>query len=113
MSWRLRRESAGSGALGDLGSHAIDQVRYLLGHEVTGVSARTQTFVGRRPGADGVEEVFSNDVKSATTPTEATEQDPWAGEDRVNVLLLGVGALLGWLGAQLSVGLYLRQIEPK
>jgi len=30
-----------------------------------------------------------------------------------SLLLLGVGALLGWLGAQLSVGLYLRQIEPK
>jgi cell division transport system permease protein len=28
-------------------------------------------------------------------------------------LLLSVGAVLGWLGAQLSVGLYLRQIEPK
>lgn len=28
-------------------------------------------------------------------------------------LLLGAGGLLGWLGAQLSVGLYLRQIEPK
>ena len=28
-------------------------------------------------------------------------------------VLLGVGMVLGWLGAQLSVGLYLRQIEPK
>jgi len=30
-----------------------------------------------------------------------------------SALLLAIGALLGWLGAQLSVGLYLRQIEPK
>lgn len=39
--------------------------------------------------ADGVEQVFSNNVKSATTPTGTTEEDPWAGQDRVNVLLLG------------------------
>ncbi len=38
--------------------------------------------------ADGVEDVFSDDVRSATTP-DASEDDPWAGQDRVNVLLLG------------------------
>lgn len=69
MSWRLRRESAGSGALGDLGSHAIDQVRYLLGHEVVGASGRTETFVGRRPGSDGVEEVTVDDAAWATLLT--------------------------------------------
>ena len=31
MAWRLRREEAGSGALGDLGSHVVDQVQFLLG----------------------------------------------------------------------------------
>ena len=31
MTWRLRKETAGSGALGDLGSHAVDQLRFLLG----------------------------------------------------------------------------------
>lgn len=69
MSWRLRRESAGSGALGDLGSHAIDQVRYLLGQEVVGASARTQTFVGRRPGVEGDEEVTVDDAAWATLRT--------------------------------------------
>jgi LCP family protein required for cell wall assembly len=38
--------------------------------------------------ADLVETVFSNN-KSATTPTDVTEDDPWAGRTRVNVLLLG------------------------
>ena len=41
MTWRLRRELAGSGALGDLASHAVDQVRFLLGQEVTAVNAMT------------------------------------------------------------------------
>ena len=31
MTWRLRKETAGSGALGDIASHAIDQILYLLG----------------------------------------------------------------------------------
>lgn len=38
--------------------------------------------------ADLVTTVF-NDKVSATTPEQATEKDPWAGRDRVNVLLLG------------------------
>lgn len=62
MSWRLRRETAGSGALGDIASHAIDQVQFLTGHAVTGVSARLETFVPRRPGPDHVEEVTVDDA---------------------------------------------------
>ncbi|MEO9326070.1 LCP family protein [Nocardioides sp. C4-1] len=39
--------------------------------------------------ADGVEEVLPENVESATTPEGVTAEDPWAGQDRVNVLLLG------------------------
>jgi LCP family protein required for cell wall assembly len=39
--------------------------------------------------ADTVDTVFAADVESATTPQDATATDPWAGQDRVNVLLLG------------------------
>ncbi|WP_091465269.1 Gfo/Idh/MocA family protein [Paenarthrobacter nitroguajacolicus] len=53
MTWRLRKETAGSGALGDIASHAIDQILYLLDDAVTEVSGRLQTFVDQRPGADG------------------------------------------------------------
>ena len=35
MTWRLKKETAGSGALGDIASHAIDQVLFLLGDQVT------------------------------------------------------------------------------
>jgi len=62
MSWRLRRETAGSGALGDIASHAIDQVQFLTGRPVTGVSARLETFVPRRPGPDGQEDVTVDDA---------------------------------------------------
>ena len=35
MTWRLRKDTAGSGALGDIASHAIDQVLFLLADQVT------------------------------------------------------------------------------
>ena len=66
MTWRLRRETAGSGALGDLASHAVDQLQFLLGELVTEVSARTHTFVTERPGADGPEAVTVDDAVWAT-----------------------------------------------
>ena len=66
MTWRLRKETAGSGALGDIASHAIDQVLFLLGGTVTEISGRLHTFVGSRPGADVPEEVTVDDAVWAT-----------------------------------------------
>jgi predicted dehydrogenase len=51
MVWRLDRELAGSGALGDLGAHIIDLGRYLVG-EVATVGGITRTFIGDRPGGE-------------------------------------------------------------
>jgi predicted dehydrogenase len=66
MTWRLKKETAGSGALGDIASHAIDQVLFLLGDQVTEVSGRLQTFVNQRPGAAGLEDVTVDDAAWAT-----------------------------------------------
>ncbi|MFI0815340.1 Gfo/Idh/MocA family protein [Streptomyces sp. NPDC021098] len=49
LVWRLRRELAGSGALGDLGAHIVDLAQYLAGERLVGVSALTETFVRERP----------------------------------------------------------------
>jgi predicted dehydrogenase len=46
--WRLDRQQAGSGALGDLGSHVVDLARFLVG-EIADVSGALTTFVKRRP----------------------------------------------------------------
>ena len=66
MTWRLRKETAGSGALGDIASHVIDQILFLLGEAVTEVSGRLHTFVGRRPGPEGLEDVTVDDAAWAT-----------------------------------------------
>ncbi|MEU3147096.1 MULTISPECIES: Gfo/Idh/MocA family protein [unclassified Streptomyces] len=49
LTWRLRREQAGSGSLGDLGAHIVDLAQYLAGERLAGVSALTETFVRQRP----------------------------------------------------------------
>ncbi len=51
MVWRLDKNRAGSGALGDLGAHIIDLARFLVG-EPRRVSAMTRTFIKDRPLAD-------------------------------------------------------------
>ncbi|GGV43536.1 dehydrogenase [Paenarthrobacter nicotinovorans] len=66
MSWRLRKETAGSGALGDIASHAIDQVQHLTGQTVTEVTGTLRTFVTERPGVAGREKVTVDDAAWAT-----------------------------------------------
>jgi predicted dehydrogenase len=48
LSWRFKRELAGSGALGDLLSHVVDLVSYLVA-PVAEVSALTSTVYSERP----------------------------------------------------------------
>lgn len=49
LVWRLQRERAGAGALGDIGSHIIDAAQFLTGQLLTRVSGTTETFVKQRP----------------------------------------------------------------
>jgi predicted dehydrogenase len=49
LTWRLQRDRAGSGALGDLGAHVVDLAQYLTGEPITAVSGSTTTFVAERP----------------------------------------------------------------
>ena len=49
MVWRLQRDRAGSGALGDLGAHVIDLAQHVLGSAIRSVSGLTETFVRERP----------------------------------------------------------------
>lgn len=49
ITWRLQKELAGSGALGDIGAHLIDTAQWLAGQSITGVSALLNTFVTERP----------------------------------------------------------------
>ncbi|MCA9236671.1 MAG: Gfo/Idh/MocA family oxidoreductase [Planctomycetales bacterium] len=48
MNWRLRADAAGNGAHGDLGSHAIDLARFLVG-DIAEVVGMKKTFIEERP----------------------------------------------------------------
>jgi predicted dehydrogenase len=48
LVWRLCKERAGSGALGDLASHAVDLARFLVG-EISEVTGALCTFIKERP----------------------------------------------------------------
>ena len=73
LAWRLQKEHAGSGALGDIGAHAIDTTQFVTGLAVTSVSGTMDTIVKKRPllgagsglsgtAAEGVGDVTVDDV---------------------------------------------------
>jgi predicted dehydrogenase len=58
-AWRMRRDQAGTGVLGDIGSHLLDLVRWWMG-DVERVAAQWLTVHRERPGGavDGDEACF-------------------------------------------------------
>jgi predicted dehydrogenase len=64
MLWRFKRATAGSGALGDLGSHVVDFARCLVG-EIEAVAGVDATYTKVRTGADGVAEEVDVDDTTA------------------------------------------------
>ncbi|MGW1993772.1 Gfo/Idh/MocA family protein [Embleya sp. NPDC001921] len=72
LVWRLVREQAGSGALGDIGAHIVDLAQFLTGDVITGVSAITETFVRERPlgvATEGIGAGAGGAVRGAGTGT--------------------------------------------
>ncbi len=72
LVWRLQKDRAGSGALGDIGAHIIDLGRHLVG-EFAEVCGAMHTFVQRRPLVGAVDDRLG---ASASTETgEVTVDD--------------------------------------
>jgi predicted dehydrogenase len=98
--WRLDKNIAGSGALGDLGAHIIDLGRFLVG-EMKGVSAMTRTFIGERPLLDGsgmgkvdVDDAFTATVEFENGAIGTLETSRFAA-GRKNYLVLEVNGEKG------------------
>ncbi|MGH9328069.1 MAG: Gfo/Idh/MocA family protein [Terriglobia bacterium] len=51
LVWRLDKKQAGSGALGDIGSHAADLAQF-INSDIESVTAQMTTFIKERPLAD-------------------------------------------------------------
>jgi predicted dehydrogenase len=68
LVWRLRKEIAGSGALGDIGAHIVDLTQYVTGQSIAAVSALTETFVRERPLPSESSGLAASGDGSATGP---------------------------------------------
>jgi len=49
LVWRMQKDKAGSGALGDIGAHVVDLAYFLTGERLTGVSGTLERFIDTRP----------------------------------------------------------------
>jgi predicted dehydrogenase len=65
IRWLHKADVAGYGALADLGSHAIDLARFLVG-EIASVSGASETFIKERPVSEGSSEKEKVDVDDTT-----------------------------------------------
>lgn len=61
ISWRLKHNQSGGGALADLGIHLIDTLHLLLG-DFSWIQCETRTFITERPSSAGSAKMESVDV---------------------------------------------------
>jgi predicted dehydrogenase len=98
LSWRLVRENAGSGALGDIGSHVIDLAQFLTGDRITALSALMRTFVTERPlPAEGLAAFLSGEGGEGRGPVTV---------DDATIILaeMGGGALATFEATRMATG---------
>src|SRR3954467_11263119 len=74
LSWRFQKAVAGSGALGDIGTHVIDIARYLVG-EVEAVNGILKTHVAERPLQAGGGDKLGAAERLADAPMGAVDVD--------------------------------------
>ncbi|WP_173084224.1 Gfo/Idh/MocA family protein [Phytohabitans rumicis] len=68
LVWRLQKDKAGSGALGDIGAHIIDLTQWVTGQRITGVSGLTETFIKQRPLPSAASGLAASADGTATGP---------------------------------------------
>ncbi|KQQ03343.1 MULTISPECIES: Gfo/Idh/MocA family protein [unclassified Rathayibacter] len=88
LTWRLDKEKAGSGALGDIGAHSIDTAQWLTGQSIAGVSAMLRTFVTDRP-------VLSEQAGLGGRAEEGAERGPVTVDDAAAFTATFSGGALG------------------
>jgi predicted dehydrogenase len=100
-TWRLRGDSAGSGALGDIGAHVIDLAHFLVG-DIATVAAGARTFVTERPGGTvDVDDAIAATVEFACGALGAIEASRVAA-GRKNALRWEVNGTKGSLAFDLE-----------
>ena len=93
LSWRFQKNIAGSGAVGDIGTHIVDLAHHLVG-PIAEVNAITKTYVPTRPiQSGGVDKLGASD-KNADAPRGKVDV-----EDEITSLLKFDNGAVGSLEA--------------
>jgi len=74
LSWRFQKKIAGSGSLGDIGTHVVDLARYLCG-EITQVNTQLKTWVKTRPIQSGSVDKLGTGTKDASAARAEVDVD--------------------------------------
>lgn len=74
LSWRFQKSIAGSGTVGDIGTHVVDFARYLVG-EIAAVNAMVHTYVKERPVQSGGLDKLGASDKSGAGPKADVDVD--------------------------------------
>jgi predicted dehydrogenase len=93
FSWRYAKESAGAGALIDIGTHAIDSVQYVIAPVRQVISATLRTAITRRPipGSSEFGSVDTDDIALLTVELA----NGAVGQIHVNRVATGIPNSLG------------------
>jgi predicted dehydrogenase len=86
LSWRLDKDKAGSGALGDIGAHIVDLTQHITGQQITEVCGQLETFVKERPVAT---------EHSGLSGSAGTERGPVTVDDAAVFIARFTGGGLG------------------
>jgi predicted dehydrogenase len=97
LTWRYERARGGNGVLGDLASHAVDLVRFVLHGEVDSVLADTAVFVAERLRPTGA--TAGHAVAADGVPGQVENDDHVAA-----LLRLSTGARVALEASRVAVG---------
>jgi predicted dehydrogenase len=93
LSWRFQKSVAGSGAVGDIATHALDFARYLAG-DIAAVNAVLRTYTSERPIQQGGLDMLAAAAKRTDAPKGPVDVD-----DEVVTLLRFESGAIGSLEA--------------
>ncbi len=74
LSWRFQKNICGSGALGDIGTHVVDMLRFLVG-DFDSVNARTATYIPARPVQTDLSDSLGNSKVGQDAPRGTVDVD--------------------------------------
>jgi predicted dehydrogenase len=103
LVWRLQKDKAGSGALGDIGAHVVDLACFLTGECLTGVAGTLERFISRRP-LPGHAAGFSSSGLSGSGPAGGETGEVTVDDAAVFFGRTGSGALATFEATRFATG---------